>query len=273
MPLSVRNDPERAAAFGVPHEGVPTWLRDPLLGWVTKEIGDPMSSELVQYGWRELLSLELRRVIPDQVSDINDSDVLDVIDCVISLRLEFPNAEWTGRLRRLESILKRGGSAWRVTERRLERRVDETLQRVASDILATKKRPAQYLEDAWRKAWGRNPDASGSYRDAVRSVEAAYRPIVSPKNQNATLGTIIRDIENKPQKFKARLQPKNDRSNVGRIMGMMHMLWTSELDRHGTDDPDTPLSVSLEEAQDAVVLAVTLVHFAQQGGFESSNRG
>ena len=281
MPLSVRNDPERAAAFDVPHEDVTEWLRDPLLGWIAGEIGDPLSSKFVQDGWRELLSLELRKKIPDQVIGINDSDVLNVIDCVISLRLEFPNAtyvlrnaatpEWTGRLRRLESILKRGGSAWRVTERRLERRVDETLQRVASDVLATKTRPAQYLRDAWRNAWGRSPDASGSYGDAVRAVEAAYRSIVSPDNERTTLGTIISDIENKPQKFGTRLQPRNDRNNAERIAGMMRMLWEGQRDRHGADDPDTPLS--LEEAQDAVVLAVTLVHFAQQGGFESSNRG
>ena len=55
----------------------------------------------------------------------------------------------------------------------------------------TETRPAQHLRDAWQKAWGRSPDASAAYTNAVRAVEAAYAPIVSPKNGQATLGSII----------------------------------------------------------------------------------
>ena len=283
MPLSVRNDPERAAAFDVLHEGVPQWLRDPLLGWIYREIGNEhaIRTQSIDNEWRGILLSNLRKDIPQKVGDINNSDYLDVIDCVISVRLRYRNIRhqepwpdqepWLVRLRDLERILRDGGSVWQVDVHGLTRRVNETQQRLVSDVLATKTPPAQYLGDAWRKAWGRNPDASGAYGDAVRAVEAAYRSIVSPDNERTTLGTIINDIENKPQKFGTRLQPRNDRNNAECIAGMMRMLWEGQRDRHGTDDPDTPLS--LEEAQDAVVLAVTLVHFAQQGGFESSNRG
>ena len=136
--------------------------------------------------------------------------------------------------------------------------------------MAAETRPAQHLRDAWEKAWGRNPDASGAYREAVRAVEAAYAPIVSPKNERATLGTIIADIRNKPSKFRVRLQADDSEENVDRLVGMLQMLWKSQLDRHGTADEDVPLTVSLEEAQDAVALATTLVHLAEQGGFTAN---
>ena len=135
-----------------------------------------------------------------------------------------------------------------------------------------KDRPADYLKGAWHKAWGRDPDPSGAYREAVRAVEAAYAPIVSPKNELATLGTIIRDIRNKPSKFSVRLQADEPEQNVGRLLSTLELLWKSQLDRHGSPDEEVPLNVSLEEAQDAVALATTLVHLAQQGGFTASAR-
>ena len=75
------------------------------------------------------------------------------------------------------------------------------------------------------------------------------------------------DITNRPSKFQVRLQGDAPDANVERVAGMMRMLWTSQLDRHGTADETVPLNVTLEQAQDAVVLATTLVHLAQQGGF------
>ena len=114
---------------------------------------------------------------------------------------------------------------------------------------------------------GRNPDASGAYREAVRAVEAAYAPIVSPKNERATLGTIIADIRNKPSKFSVRLKADEADGNVDRLVSTLELLWKSEFDRHGSPDESVPLNVSLEEAQDAVAVATTLVHLAQQGGF------
>ena len=101
-------------------------------------------------------------------------------------------------------------------------------------------------------------------------MEAAYAPITSPKNELATLGTIIADINNKPSKFSVRLQADEPVANVERLAGMLQMLWKSQFDRHGTPDEDVPLNVSIDEARDAVALATTLVHLAQQGGFSPS---
>ena len=207
----------------------------------------------------------LHKEIPRRIGNLSPADLLDVIDYLVH-RFDVPS----DNLSDLEELLSQGGSAWRATPDGLKRRVDETLQSVAESTIASGTRPAQHLSDAWRKAWGRNPDASGAYREAIRAVEAAYAPIVSPKNERATLGTIIADIKNKPLKFRVRMQADGPEENVDRLGGMLQMLWKSQLDRHGTADEDAPLNVSLEEAQDAAALATALVHLAQQGGFTAN---
>ncbi len=133
-------------------------------------------------------------------------------------------------------------------------------------------RPSQHLRDAWQKAWGRNPDASGAYREAVRAVEAAHAPIVLPRDSSATLGKMIAALRDKPDKFAARLSGPGSVESVASVRAMFELLWTSQLDRHGTADEAIPLTVTLEQAQDAVALATTLVHLAQQGGFTVTGR-
>ncbi len=214
---------------------------------------------------REPMQLALRTVIPSYFSQISVELYLDVIDYLLH-HARVPEY----RIGDLERVLSDGGSAWRATPRGLEGRVDETLQGIAESVFATDSRPADYLRSAWHKAWGREPDPTGAYREAVRAVEAAFAPTVSPNNGRPTLGTIIADINNKPSKFSVRLQADTPNANVERIVGMLRMLWKSQLDRHGTADESVPLNVTLDEARDALALATTLVHLAQQGGFSAN---
>ena len=212
------------------------------------------------------MQLALRAEIPDDLYALPISLYLDVVDYVLSHEQGLRRSVVTD----LEEMLSAGGSAWRATSRGLERRVDEAHKNVADSVFAIGGRSAQHLREAWHRAWGRNPDASGAYREAVRGVEAAFAPIVSPLNASATLGTVIADINNKPSKFSARLQADEPVANVERLAGMLQMLWKSQFDRHGTPDENVPLNVSIDEARDAVALATTLVHLAQQGGFSAN---
>ena len=239
-------------------EGVPGWLHEPLVRWIEGFVGGQVPSrhwgETVRMHIQSALHVEFR----ERISDVPRGSLLDVIDYLL-YRYRVP----PDRLSELEELLSSGGSAWRATPDGLERRVDETLQSVADAVFVTNDRPADYLKSAWHKAWGRNPDASGAHQDAVDAAEAAYAPIVSPDNDRATLGTIIRDIRAKPPKYQVRLQTKTAEKDVCRIVGMMELLWESQR-RHGTDDRSRE---TIEEARDAVALATTLVHLAQQGGF------
>ena len=83
---------------------------------------------------------------------------------------------------------------------------------------------------------------------------------------------MIAALRDKPDKFSVRLSGPGSVENVASVRAMFELLWTSQLDRHGTANEDIPLTVTLEQAQDAVALATTLVHLAQQGGFTANGR-
>ena len=204
----------------------------------------------------------MRMEIPEDIRHLAPEQLLSVVDYLVgkSHRVE------VSHLTRLESLLSEGGSVWRATPEGLEQRVDSTLRHLSETVA---ERPAKHLGDAWHKAWGRAPDASGAYREAVRAVEAAYVPIVSPENDGATLGSMIANIRDNPARFRVRLQAESSNANVGRLRATLQLLWKSQADRHGTPDPNIPLSVSIDEARDAVALATTLVHLVQQGGFSA----
>ena len=261
LPLSARSDPEHARGFEVLRKGVPEWLCDPLLNWIGAICRDPHNPYALNQKLRLRLQVALRVVVPDMIEDIPVGAYLDIIDYVLS----HTDVRWD-ELEELELALSTGGSAWKATPGGLIERVDQTLQAVTDSVLEARTRPAEYLSNAWKKAWSREPDASGAYRDAVRAVESAYAPIVSPRNKRATLGTIIRDIKSKPSRLRVRLEGAEADANTSRLVGMLEMLWKSQLDRHGTADGSEPLNVSIEEARDAVALAATLTYLAQQGG-------
>ena len=273
-PLSARRDPERAREFDGLDEDVSPLLRGSLIEWLGGLVGfkDPVdpSPWAARLRWKEDLrsrigaALRLPTPIAGDVDDLPTAILLDTIDFVLS-RTDTWQAH---HLIELEERLAEGGSAWRATADGLERRADETIQSVADSVFVTNDRPADYLRSAWHKAWGRNPDASGAHQEAVNATEAAYAHIVSPMNDRATLGTIIRDIRAKPPKFRVRLQATTGEEDVGRVAAMMELLLKSQR-RHGTDDRS---GETIEEARDAVALATTLVHLAQQGGFTASGR-
>jgi hypothetical protein len=49
------------------------------------------------------------------------------------------------------------------------------------------------------------------------------------------------------------------------VVALLELVWKSQLDRHGTADPDVPLSVTHAEAEAAVHLAATLVQWFVTG--------
>lgn len=113
------------------------------------------------------------------------------------------------------------------------------------------------LTDAWVKVACRDPDPNGGYDKAVKAVEASAQPVVSPNNDKATLGTIVRDLRAKPDKWEFEL------GDVDLVIAMSDRLWTTHI-RHGTDvRPRT--DHTLPEADAALHLAIALVRFFSGG--------
>lgn len=187
----------------------------------------------------------------------NGPRALDVLDGVLMMSRSLGAYNAADEL---NLILAASGSAWTVGEQPdgtpcLQRRVESTTEAAARIEFSAESRAARHLSIAWDKVYGRTPDASAAYREAVRGVEAAARPIVTPDDSLATLGKMIRALEDKPSKWSAEI------GSIEAFTQMLRQLWTSQLDRHGTDDESVPLSVSPAQAEAAVHLAMTLVHW------------
>lgn len=246
-------------------EGIPDYMLRPVLTWIVGQVEG-------RQGWRgqimEALQLGVRHMPPLDWSAaygtsaarslqervIDDRDLgLDILDWLVGTTATDSQA---GDLHR---ILTLGGSAWEITrteDRRfmLTHRAIGPVVQAIEHIQPVSDRAHKHLLSAWTKLMGRNPDPSASYRESVRAVEAAAKPVVLPDDELATLGKMIRAIEDKPEKW-AYVLGGTTPEDVAR---MAASIWTGQLDRHGTDDESEPLHVSQEQADAAFHVALAL---------------
>jgi hypothetical protein len=117
-----------------------------------------------------------------------------------------------------------------------------------------------HLDVAWTEATSPQGDRSKAMGEAVKAVEAAAKPVVSPNDHDgATLGTVIAALRAKPEKWEVVL----DRDSVAAVADRAEVLWRSHRDRHGTDAEREPIGE--DEASVAVYLAIELVATFQRG--------
>lgn len=268
-PLSRRDDP----AFDGPVEGLPGYMVESAVRWIEPLVTDhrdvPMPS--VFQDLEAALRMEPPLVwSPNEVYSawtslrkriaLDSEFGLNVLDYFVSERCT------DERRTKLDALLVRGGSAWRVAEvpgggHRLERRAPGPVTEAMDAVESDDARAHHHLRVAWGDLMGRDPNPSNAYREAVRAVEAAAKPVISPSNSLTTLGTVIRDVEAKPEKWVVGLQ----RAEMTQVLGMCQLLWRGQGDRHGTDEPDAPLNVSQEEADSAFYPALALVRLFTSG--------
>lgn len=267
------------------HEGVPEWLVDPLIMWVDSKLtvpgartstakGGPQPAKRATDRMRDLaincrLTLDWSRgkasawiSLKERLRHDEDS-LLEAINWLLAHAHGTPNQLASS----VEEHLSAGGSAWRATVTddlaHLERRLsEETIDRY--EAVSSKGRAGEHLRTAWSEMYGRSPDASNAYRQAVHAVEAAGEPIISPNNSRTTLGTMIRDFRAKPDKWRVPLGVTSEQGH-GVLLRMMEGVWHGQTDRHGTAKEDAPLSVTAEEAEAALHTAITLVHLFSSG--------
>ena len=281
IPLSARRDPQTVESYVSLFTGVPPHLVSSLMAWteaffqVSNDRFNAQTKDRLHSVERTLrLTIKdggsLRSTVQHFLTEIRDDEsrFLDVIDFLLSKRVAAAD-----QLRGLVDILEQGGSIWRIgfdreaNRQELQERVDETMQAVVAAVTSVAGNPSTHLSKAWSEAFGRDPNAGAAYDEAVKSLEAAFQPVVSPKNPTATLGTILKDIENKPEKFATRLEGKGDAPDgVLAVHGSLNVIWQTAV-RHGSGLPGAPTSVSIEQARDAVVSAASLVQLVRQGGF------
>lgn len=164
----------------------------------------------------------------------------------------------------LKSYLDEAGSAWTVgvleqgSTFGLVRRVDETVAARADSVASARSIASQHLRRAWEYLHRRNPDYPQALDEAVFALEAAARPVVSPQNRKATLGTMIRNLRDAPQNW------TNEIGTIDSLADRLAAIWTRQ-PRHGTDDPIEIKMVTPEFATAAVHEALTIVRWLMSG--------
>lgn len=282
-PLSVRENPEASAEYDALVDDIPDWMLPSLCQWVLEAVEalrtdmNGRHPDLFGVLERRLrISLDRSKGFEGLVLDLlrpmerSTAYALNVLDCLLDL------LPWTTQGRdlpgRLAQMLTEASFSFRVGQYgdKLERRIDETVTRGAETLMNAPGRAAEHLRAAWDAIYRLTPDPTGGYREAVRAVEATAIAVVEPNNASATLGTVLgtlrADLKNPPSKWSVRFSPSSKGPvPLAVLVEMVALLWTAQQDRHGTPDQSVPANVTLEEAQAALHLALTLVQWFESG--------
>lgn len=284
-PLGV-DDEDQIAEYDALHDGVPNWMTTPFWLWVRQRLtvrgrySDGTGNvAMVDYPLAESLCQQLRMHLANVRWTVADySEGQEGLDLVIkTLRRHVHPLQVADYLLahtdgagedELEELLERSKSAWTVGERAgrpgLVRRVPLGVQAAADATMGRAGRAGVRLARAWGELYGLQPDPSAAYRNAILAVEDVAIPVVSPKNDKATLGTVLSQIESQGD-WSLPMDREHPNAPSGDVLrGMMRMLWHGQHDRHG-GQPPAPGNVSMDEATVAVGLAVTLVQWFDAG--------
>jgi hypothetical protein len=274
-PLSKRGTPD--PRFDEPQPGLPDYLMRPILEWMApllvREVQGHYGLTQPDADFLEGMQLAMRMEPPLDWRNGGDSAIgslqtrmvrerefaLDVLDFLLHFRAADPYTE------KLERALRLGGSAWEVAQvgdtHQLAKRALGPVRESIEEIRSASQRAHHHLSEAWSRLSSRDPDASAVYREAIKAVESVARPVISPRNDRATLGTMIADMRNAPAKWTTRL----DGTTTDDVRDMAEMIWKGQVDRHGSDDESVPLAVSLDEADAAFYVALMLVRWFAGG--------
>lgn len=291
VPLYARISESGISEFTRLNPGVPVWMRESLWEWLRERIGhyrmaSPRSSYFVPYS---SLMRELERIcridtgwpggeeygtLMEGLRALRQTLYENEIAFLTAVDFRLSRVNDTGVIDQLATILSEAGSEWRVgaigPQYGLVKRIDDTVQRAAEEVASKGTRAGRLLAGAWRHAFSMQRDPSASYRCSVRAVEAAAGPVLTPRDPRPSLGKMIPALRDGMQKwnFAFTVDSAVDPKNV--LLQMMQLLWTNEYSRHVDSDPATPLHVSQEEAESAVVLALTLVNWFTSGAVVSA---
>lgn len=284
-PLGV-DDADEIAEYDALHDGLPGWIYAAFWAWVRESLTEYRrfrdgsgSVPHLNESLAEALAQSLRITAPNlrfvgidsttgrtQLDSMltllqHKADPLQVADYILAF----------GSTRRpavLEELLTRGKSAWTVGSRSgrpgLVRRVPEGVQIGADETISRAGRAGVRLARAWENVYGIAPNPSEAYRLAILAVEDAAIPVVSPKNEKATLGTVIAQMSDQGDWGLPLAREHQDVPTRDVLIGMMRALWHGQHDRHG-GQPSAPGDVSMGEATVAVGLATTLVQLFDAG--------
>lgn len=248
-----------------PYEGVPphlhhtvgAWLRN-RFGWNSqKGMNNILMSEIASGLRIPVVRTHMPGGISDQIFGALETDGDLYLDC-LDLTLHLGRGQVASNL---DSILRTGGSAWRVNDTKtgLVRRADEATTDEYQRALSPGDAASSELREAWAAVYGRNPNPSDAWDHAIKAAEEVTIPLVIPKVPKANLGGVAGELKANPTLWTFDLPANGDRNNGELLEGLIRHIWPNP-DRHGGASKRQPTQ---SEAEAAVQVAVTIVNLCR----------
>lgn len=197
------------------------------------------------------------------------------IDCIdfIVFNTNTYYEECRGLIVELNDILRYSNTNWMIASDKntyklmVQRRVlPETQEHYSSLANSVDGLTGRHLREAWRHAYMHDGDYKQAWESARKAVECLLHPIVSPKNNRATITTMIRDIDAKHDKWECDIPAGND-TPVNKFLEFLRMM-PYEPGHHGQSDG----SIAEREAQAQVAVAFTICQILHDKGFRRKNK-
>lgn len=250
-----------------PVEGFPAFLasrvRHPLMEFFT---GSTVFADRVALELRISFSdtgipgfFELWNEVVDE-----DDKALDVIDLMCDVAKDETNPSVFSQAVLISGLFDKAGSVWRadVWAGRLETRLSEETQSMFAAAVAPDDTSSEYINYAWKHAFGRSPEALQAWNEATRALEELMKPLIAPKDGSTTWGKLKGAVKAAPQKWDASMPGDNAAERVMNLHALMERIPYSPK-RHGGDEKDAP---TLEVARSMVLIATSLIAVIREGG-------
>lgn len=264
-PLSVRRGIQEPFDF---HPGIPAHIKVQLAEWVQSFLyhryagayESMVNSVITLLQWPITAADPQRRLqaVMERIDRDNDA-FLDLLDLLCG-------AASPDKLQALDLILDTGMSEWRVRfekPRGLEERLTEEARTAYRAAVSVGDPATEHIAEAWVKAFGRQAEAGAAWHAAVKALECLLQPIVEPKNQRATLGTMVKALRAKPEKWRFAIASADGDLTATPFLGALEIVGY-EPGRHGTD----PSRATIEQARIVVLQAVAVVEWLRAGALE-----
>jgi hypothetical protein len=263
--LSVRNGDEEPDAL---FEGVPNHLMAPL----TQKIRDYFTYTRANHVKINLVSVSNIAVKcrialsnagngPNALNEIinacyGDQIVfLNVLDACLSKCSE----GWREEIR---SLLEIGGSAWTTSDLNgLERVVDPLARTVAREAMTPNDKASAELREAWSSAYGMSPNPSDVWDHAIKALEEILIPVVTPKQNNATLGHVVSHLASQGDLWRFAIPGADKSYSVDPLVQVLKLVWPN-IDRHGGG---SGRAADLAEAQAVLHAAIMAIQWIRAG--------
>lgn len=146
--------------------------------------------------------------------------VLDAVDAVLHLH-DVNQSQGNA----LDEMLQLGGSIWKLDSGRssLVRRVDAAAEVSFQQASSPSDVASSELREAWKAAYGRNPDASDAWDHSIKAVESVLIPVVTPTKVKATLADVVGSLSGQGSLWKLVLHGHDSSQDVAPLATMLRL--------------------------------------------------